>query len=311
MYDRLEDDEIPEDFAPPRHNKSRILTGAAIIVGLAILVSVALYTISRPVSDDTQLLNLEAERKAYKMALSEPHSAIRRARLTDFIDTYSTSGRLGAAQAQLKVLNQAEEKDWAALSHIIFDTDKTLEEKNRALENYEEKWNSTLLGGRAEDVARIHDNLSTLTQELPNRDLPLEIDDDANLPDADSMAGADIRRPFDNVPPNNNETIASTDLAEHIIIPAKLRRNVRPRYPRRALNAGAEALIILRLFVNERGRVDETELVMSQADRYENDFIRAAERAAMRTRYTPRTVNGEPAPTREGIVKRFRFQMSD
>lgn len=311
MYDSLEEDEVGDKAAPARRNRSRLLTGAGVVAGLAILIGVALYTTSRPTSDNTDLLRLETERKAYKMALSEPAPAVRRARLKDFINTYNSSERLSAARAQLTVLNQAEAKEWAALSHIVFDTEKTQQEKIRALERYENLWDSALLGGRSSDVDRIRTNLSTLSSDLPDRDLPFEIGDDAKSPDADSMAGANTMTPFEVVPPVTSENNDPPSDTQSIIIPAKLRRNVRPRYPRRAQSVGAEALIVLRLFVDERGRVDETELVSSQADRYEKDFIRAAERAAMKTRYTPRTVNGEPVSTTQGIIKRFRFQMSE
>ena len=165
-----------------------------------------------------------------------------------------------------------------------------------------------MLGGRGEDIARMRENLSRTLDELPDRDLPIDPDD---IPDADNMAGGSGALPGRAQPHGVLQPQSPFPETEDIIVAPKVRRNAKPRYPRRALNAEAEALIVLRLFIDERGRVQETELVMSEADRYENDFIRAAERAARRTRYEPMTVNGVPVAPADGIIKRFKFEIAD
>jgi len=59
--------------------------------------------------------------------------------------------------------------------------------------------------------------------------------------------------------------------------------------------------------IDERGRVDFVETISVETERYAKDFRRAAERAAKRTRFNPKTINGKPVPARN-IRKRYIFQ---
>jgi len=43
-----------------------------------------------------------------------------------------------------------------------------------------------------------------------------------------------------------------------------------------------------------------------EAERYEKDFVKAAKRAARRTSYYPKTVDGQPRAA-SGVVKRYKF----
>ena len=68
-----------------------------------------------------------------------------------------------------------------------------------------------------------------------------------------------------------------------------------------------DAVVTLKLNIDEKGKVAMTELVNVNAARYKKDFVKAAERAAMRTRFHPKTVDGTPQAA-IGIVKRYRFE---
>ena len=68
-----------------------------------------------------------------------------------------------------------------------------------------------------------------------------------------------------------------------------------------------KAIVTLKLNIDEKGKVAMTELVNVQTSRYAKDFVKAAERAAMSTRFHPKTVNGVPRAA-TGIVKRYRFE---
>ncbi|MGB6230931.1 MAG: TonB family protein, partial [Litorimonas sp.] len=74
-----------------------------------------------------------------------------------------------------------------------------------------------------------------------------------------------------------------------------------------ALRRGVEASVILSLNIDADGRVAMTEVLSVQADRYADDFVKAAERAALRTRFQPKTVGGRPVPA-SGVRKRYRFE---
>jgi len=58
---------------------------------------------------------------------------------------------------------------------------------------------------------------------------------------------------------------------------------VTPRYPRRAYRRNVSAVVELSLSIDDEGEVQMTEVLSVTAKRYERDFIKAAERAAMRT----------------------------
>ena len=91
------------------------------------------------------------------------------------------------------------------------------------------------------------------------------------------------------------------------IIQPTIRRNVTPRYPRKAMRRKIDGLVVLNLNIDEKGRVALTELVEVKAERYGKDFVKAAERAALRTRFNPKMVGGRPTAA-TGIVKRYRFE---
>ncbi len=308
MYDQLDDIEDITDAPINEQRARRVWVIWGLCAAIVILAGAALITSQRAQTPVLDFDAIKAEQAAYKAAITAPSPAVRRARLTDFITTYEDSDRKNAAAAQLRVLSEAEAKDWADLTHKIFDVDQSTNAKLLALETYETLWDTALLGGRAQAAMRIRKILSAETGALPSRDLPIDPDD---IPDADNLAGgAGSTKGVTYRPPDNPFGDAYVQIDDVIKAP-KLRRNVRPHYPRRAQNAGAEALIVLRLFVDERGRVEGTQLVTAEADRYERDFIKAAERAALRMRYRPKTINGQPVPDHEGFTKRFRFQIEN
>lgn len=99
-------------------------------------------------------------------------------------------------------------------------------------------------------------------------------------------------------------------LADIKIVPPRVRKEVNPRYPRKALRREIEALVTLKLNIDETGKVAMTELVNVEAVRYGKSFVKAAERAALRTRFHPKTVNGNPEAT-VGVLKRYRFTLDN
>ena len=245
-------------------------------------------------------------RAAYLKALSEPSPALRRARLTDFLMQYPDNPRRSAAQAQLDILDGAADKDWQATLTLAYDPRIDLDTRRAAVEAYQQEW-GRYLGARDEEIAKLREDVEALPtgENRPDRTLPRDPDQYAGIPDdwlAGGLFGERIRfRPLDRTP-------ASPGYNDGPVVAPRVIRNETPRYPRQALRRGEEAIVTLSLTIDERGRVSETELIEVVADRYEDDFIEAAERAAMRTRFDPQTIGGVPVEA-SGIRKRYRFEM--
>jgi len=59
--------------------------------------------------------------------------------------------------------------------------------------------------------------------------------------------------------------------------------------------------------INEKGKVKEAKVIDIQAERYQKDFIKAARRAAKRTKFHPKTINGIAVPAKD-VRKRYFFR---
>lgn len=252
-----------------------------------------------------------ASRAAYLQALSETNPAFRRARLLDFQRVYPDTDRADAIIDQLDVIEAAELGDWEALTDSIYDVRADTEAKQAALAAYEARWNGALLGGRGEelDALRAEIDETANPQTLPDRTLDgVDSPISDKLP-SDMLAGAPpilttpVFTPPPPPPPPQNSATGT-------VIQPTVRRNVSPRYPRNAQRRGVEAIVVVAMDIDADGRVAMAEIVSVDAERYESDFEKAAERAAMRTRFNPKTVNGQAVPAR-GVLKRYIFRAQD
>lgn len=82
---------------------------------------------------------------------------------------------------------------------------------------------------------------------------------------------------------------------------------VTPQYPRRALQRGLEGYVILEFTVTKQGSVRDPVVVESNPPRI---FDRAATRAALRFKYKPRVVDGEPIEV-HGVRNKITFALSE
>lgn len=80
---------------------------------------------------------------------------------------------------------------------------------------------------------------------------------------------------------------------------------VAPVYPRRALQRGIEGYVIVEFTVTKQGSVRDPIVVEAEP---EGLFERAALDAAMKFKYKPRVVNGEPTEV-SGIQNRISFEI--
>lgn len=80
---------------------------------------------------------------------------------------------------------------------------------------------------------------------------------------------------------------------------------VAPVYPRRALSRGIEGYVIVEFTVSKQGSVKDPVVVEAEP---KDIFNRAAIDAALKFKYKPRVVNGEPTEV-SGVQNRITFQL--
>lgn len=306
MYQSVDEADISEENLGEKR-QNRLLLSIILCVGLAGLAFMAFQSQKTSIaSDDVNLA--KQERQTYLQAIATPKAAMRRARLTDFHIAYPESQRRPSVSAQLDVLNQFEGNNWAELTDIIFDSDRDKADKLAALAIYENQWNPLLLGGRDTEIAKIRENLELEPLERPNRKMDDVLPDTMEVPTETTLVGG-APDPVRTYIPPPAPIIAEPIIIEPVITPARIRKESKPRYPRRAREAGVEGLVVLKLHIQENGRVDKTEVVYVSADKYKRDFISAAKRSARYTRFHPREIDGNPSP--EIREKRYKFTLID
>ena len=309
MYQSIDDPQIESE---PRLGRARFkkLLGIAALIGLFAIAIIYFTTTPKTQSAADPDIGA-AETASYQQAIGEPRAAMRRARLQDFLATYIQSPYRNAAEAQLDVINRHESESWRALTAQVYDLTVNVYDKHRALDAFERDWDSALLGGREADIAALRAELSgeRINTVLPDRSLkegPSPIPDTFN---DNELAGAPRAAPIAPrqvyIPPPAPEPVITLD-----IVAPKVRRNIEPSYPSSAIRRDVEALVTLKLNIDEKGRVAMAELVSVDAPRYADSFVKAAERAALRTRYYPKTIDGDPVAA-SGVLKRYRFQIDN
>jgi len=275
---------------------------------LALVFAIVYWTSPGPPASKPLDDNLRAEQATYRKAISEIAAPMRRARLQDFSTTYPESHYMPSVEAQLDVINAHEAQRWTEVTDIIFAPKTSREDKLAMLDSFEAKWGGALLGGRDDEI----------------RELRNEILDTKDAPETPSRKLTDLKSPIPTTVPDNMlaggprpvapppapppvPTPEPERVAELDIVQPKIQRSVSPRYPRKAMRRKVKAVVTLKLNIDEKGKVAMTELVDVQASRYEKSFVKAAERAAMRTRFHPKTVGGVPRAA-TGVIKRYRFE---
>jgi protein TonB len=310
MYQSVDDIPLENDDETAQ-TSGRLWPLAVVVAGTAAIIALAFWFRPGTTLEPGDPLQAEPQaRAAYLQAIGETDPALRRARLRDFLNQNPENPRAPAAQAQLYVLDDAESRAWQATVSSAYDPGLTQDEKLAALDRFQQTW-GRFLGGRDAEIKALRTEVETAPEDAvkPDRSLPDGPSPfPSNVPDTQLAGGPRpvfspppiIVRPTPTPAPRPVQPVAE-------IVPARERRSVKPRYPRNAERRGVEAVVTLSLNIDERGRVAMTEVVSVEAERYERDFIRAAERAAMRTRFYPKTVDGKPVAA-SGVRKRYRFE---
>jgi TonB family protein len=234
---------------------------------------------------------------------------MRRARLKDFITTYPESRYMRAVQAQLDAINAHETAEWINVTNTAFAPKIKRDDKLAALKAYEMRWGGALLGGRDSEIKALREEILETKgiEPLPSRKLKnLKSPIPETVPDK-LLAGGPrpvISPPVIVAPPVIKPIIPK--VVELDIVQPRARRERTPIYPRKAFRKNVKAIVTLSLNINEKGRVKMIDVLSVEAERYEKDFVKAAKRAARRTSYYPKTVDGQPRAA-SGVVKRYKF----
>ena len=307
MYQSIDD---PQEELTARKPKRNALIWLAAATGLLGIIAIVYWT-SPGVSVPQQVDEFtRAEQSTYRKAISETQAPMRRARLQDFLTTYPDSDRIPSVQAQLDVIEAHETSQWIALTDIVYNAKTPKIDKIAALNSYTVKWDGALLGGRTEEIKSIHENLTGSIQQTSSPDRKLKDQKSPiskDIPDGVLAGGPKAAPPPVIIPPEPIQPPPVKVVALKII-PPKVSRNVNPRYPRKAMRRNIEATVTLKLNIDDNGKVAMTELVNVEAARYEKSFVKAAERAALRTRFHPKMVGGKAEPA-VGVIKRYKFRL--
>lgn len=313
MYQSIDNEDAAE--TAPETGLATAWLWSSAFAGLSLIVIVGwLYstTLNASVGQSDPISPEPEARLTYLRALSETDPALRRARLTDFLSQYPSNPRNRAVQAQLGVLDAAADRDWQATLTTAYDPRVEKDQRRTAVAAYQAQW-GRYLGARDREIEQLLADITAMPMgdDIPDRTLPRDEEAYIGVPN-DRLAGdrfgiepsviyrtsIDTREPFFRV---------SGGLVGDVIGP-RVARNSTPRYPRRAQRRGVEAVVTLSLTVDAAGRVSLVELIDVKADRYADDFVKEAERAALRTRFDPRTLGGVPIEA-AGIQKRYRFEL--
>jgi TonB family protein len=246
--------------------------------------------------------------QAFRRIQAETRPAIRRALLVDYVENYPQSPIINGAQQQLRVMNTYEASDWAKLSDIMFSEDLTALDKDFALNRYVDLWGEGLVGSRDEEVTAFKAALDALTSEaaIDRKFIPEKSPIPTTIEAGQMAGGQKTRPPLPRPAAPIIRRPVKVPQAQQEITPLRIRRNRAPDYPRRAYDRSIAAVVELSLNIDERGRVGLIETVNIDARRYKRDFERAARRAAKRTRFYPKMINGRAVPVRD-IRKTYVF----
>ena len=306
MYQTI--DEVEDETSQADVSKASIWPWVATVVAGVILAVVVLLVMPSGTRETPSAPGGEDARTAYLAAIGESSPALRRARLSDFIQIYNDSPRASAVAAQLSVLDAREASDWAGVTDVLYDRRASRLDKVAAIDAYEAKWGANLLGGRADEIGALRASLEGEDDTPPpSRAL---VDEASPIPPSiqgQNMAGGVAIAPPPEIIELPQPPAVPPPARQVVETPPELRRAPTPSYPSSARRRRIGAIVELEMDIDERGRVDEVRIIRVVADRYGKDFARAAERAASRSRFRPRRLDGEPVPT-VGYRKRYRFE---
>ena len=163
------------------------------------------------------------------------------------------------------------------------------------------------ISGKIVDFVRVDDDTTIETKQRkpkpppppdePPPDMPKPDFDSSDVSQGVSWDAVDI-----DVDPNIGSTGGFSSDGEYLPIV-----KVAPVYPRRAQTRGIEGYVLLEFVVTRTGAVRNPQVIESKPP---GIFDRAAVNAALKFKYKPKVVNGEPIDV-AGVRNRITFELQD
>jgi len=237
-------------------------------------------------------------RQTYLSIVSETHTGLRLARLQDFAENYVRNDDTGRARTARDALSSHEQRAWVKLTKTLYSLKSTDIQNTEALATYKSTWG---IWNRSSDLPILLQATgvviisSTDMQYAPNA----RRSKFAKGKGATMLAGAVPDYELEPSPPTS-----------YNVLNARMKYSKQPKYPRKARRKGIEAVVILSLFIDERGNVARTEVVSVDAKKYRKSFARASKKAAMRSKFYPKTVGGKSVAT-SNYLRQYTFTFEE
>ncbi|MBL4853702.1 MAG: TonB family protein [Robiginitomaculum sp.] len=293
-----------------RYRMFLVLPPLVVIVGILLVISLR--------GTHPGMLNQQiTTRQTYLDILGEPHTGLRLARLKDFTAHTPQNTDTRRAKTRQNTLAISEQNAWAGLTDVLYGIGKTRDEKTRAVAHYKTNWD---VWSRQTDLPKLlavtglveaqQTVLATSPNTHPADELILPSYSPQNKSSRYAKGNTEASLAGDIASYTNTQylptTITTQPLNAGHIRPVRIKFAKRPRYPRRAYRKGISGQITLALDIDERGHVVRTTVISAKAPRYKDNFIRAARRAAMASKFHPKTEAGQAVATSR-YVRKYSF----
>ncbi len=293
--------------APPETPPNK---GVLVLVLTAILTGfTGVYLSLRPAQSAPHKASPQpTARQIYLATLAESQTGLRLAKLRNLLGNGPNPQLSADISLQVNILGKYETLDWGQLTDSLYNLQMSRAEKQQALSHYLESWG---IWTRKTEIAQIRktrltEDTQTDAQSLL-RTTPLRVSQFKGGQQGEFMAGA----PVGAAPPRVILYPATPEKAPSPTVQdVRVKKVKRPHYPSKARRKGIESVVTLSLDIDARGHVARTHLVSITATRYQKNFIRAANRAARRSRFYPKTVGGHPVP-RSNYLRVFTFKLDE
>ena len=160
--------------------------------------------------------------------------------------------------------------------------------------------------GRVVDFVRVQEDQDVIVKRRKPKPPPPPDEPPPNIPtptfDSNVSMGVDIGAVQVDVDIDMSGTGGFSSDGEYLPIV-----KVQPIYPRRAQTRGIEGHVLLRFTVTSTGAVRDPVVVESKPP---GIFDRAAINAALKFKYKPKVVNGEPIEV-SGVLNLIKFELQD
>ena len=297
---------------------SRHLFTGSVILGIIFAAYAFLWLLGRSTEDAGQILSLpqRSTEQIYRDAEATQQKYLRLRALQNFAAAYPESENTAKARTSIEALIADEYQGWLTLSDVFYNVRTKPSAKLEALEAYASEWGGgsykaelNIMRGKLEDAPvksqrKRAQDAPGLTDAPTEKSAPQQ---KLELAGIDSLAGAapkiEIFKPAATLP-------VAPPTPQPVIVDAVISKDRKPKYPSRALARGITASVTVSMDITAEGKVKNTRIVQAATGRYAREFGISALRAAKRTRFDPRTVDGVAMPT-NGYTRKYTFEINE